>query len=100
MEDPSCQLCACGQSQTNKHILSNCSSAAALRRYTVRHNDILSLLGCWLTSAKSASQLLYADLSDARALPVRDLFTSCRLDLAIVDNNSIPILELTVTKLI
>ena len=26
----------CGQSQTNKHVLSNCSNAAALRRYTVR----------------------------------------------------------------
>ena len=96
VQDPSCPLCACGQSQTNKHVLSNCSNAAALRRYTVRHNDILSLLISWLTSVKSASQLLYADLSDTRVLPICDLFTSCRPDLAVVDNNSIHILELTV----
>ena len=50
----------------------------------------------WLTSVKSASQLLYADLSDTRVLPICDLFTNCRPDLAIVDNNSIHVLELTV----
>ena len=80
------------------HVLSNCSNAAALRRYTVRHNDILSLLVSWLTSVKSASQLLYADLSDTRVLPICDLFTNCRPDLAIVGNNSIHILELTVCR--
>ena len=92
---PSCPLYACGQSQTNKHVLSNCSNAAALRHYTFRHNDILSLLVSWLTSVKSASQLLYADLSDTRVLPICDIFTNCRPDLAIVDNNSIHILELS-----
>ena len=41
---------------------------------------------------------MYADLSDTRVLPICDLFTNCRPDLAIVDNNSIHILELTVCR--
>ena len=96
IQDPSCPLCACGQAQTNKHVLSNCGNAAALRRYTVRHNDILQPLISWLASIKSANQLLYADLSDAKVLPICDLFNNCRPDLAVVDSSSIHILELTV----
>src|SRR6218665_3702015 len=36
--DSSCQLCNSGKPQTNKHVLSNCSSLAALERYKRRHN--------------------------------------------------------------
>ena len=90
----------CARAASLKQTNMYCQIVAMLllfaARYTVRHNDILSLLVSWLTSVKSASQLLYADLSDTRVLPVCDLFTSCRPDLAIVDNNSIHILELTV----
>ncbi len=50
---------------------------------------------CWLTSIKSASQL-YAVLSDTDVVPICDLFNNYRPDLAIVDCNSIHILELTV----
>ena len=39
-QDPSCPLCASGQTQTNKHVLSNCSCPTALHRYTVRHNAV------------------------------------------------------------
>ena len=45
---------------------------------------------------KSANQLLYADLTDDNVLPICDLFTTFRPDLAVVDTNSIHILELTV----
>ena len=83
-------------SQTNKHVLSNCSSVTALHRYTVRHNDILSLLVFWIKSCISPNQSLYADLADANVLPVCDLFCNCRPDLAICDLNSIHVLELTV----
>ena len=34
----------CGGDQTNKHVLSNCSSADALAQYTDRHNQILELI--------------------------------------------------------
>jgi len=46
--DASCPLCSSGKVQTNKHVLSNCSSATALHRYTTRHNDVLKLLIGWL----------------------------------------------------
>lgn len=96
MQDASCPLCARGIPQTNKHVLSNCGSATALHRYTVRHNDILSLLISWIKLNISPNQSLYADLLDENVLPVCDLFCNCRPDLAVCDANSIHILELTV----
>ncbi len=75
---------------TKKHVLSNCSNPAALRRYTIRYNDILSLLVRWLTSIKSANQLLYADLSDANILPICDLFYS----ITVVPIQPLPMLRL------
>ena len=36
-QDPLCPLCASGQAQTNKHVLSNCSCPTALHRYTDRY---------------------------------------------------------------
>jgi len=96
VQDASCPLCAKGTPQTNKHVLSNCSSATALHRYTVRHNDILSILISWIKASISPNQSLYADISDISVLPVCDLFCNCRPDLAICDMNSIHILELTV----
>src|SRR6218665_3630624 len=46
--DASCQLRNSGKPQTNKHVLSNCSSPAALERYKSRHNGILETMGDWL----------------------------------------------------
>jgi hypothetical protein len=94
--DPSCPLCTNGKPQTNKHVLSNCGSAAALHRYTIRHNEVLSIIVQWLSSTLAAGQKLYADLPDAQVLPVRDLFTSFRPDIAVCDNKSINALELTI----
>src|SRR6218665_57053 len=53
--DSSCQLCNIGKPQTNKHVLSNCSSLAALERYKRRHNGILETLADWLASVLSPS---------------------------------------------
>src|SRR3989442_3463646 len=36
--DPQCQLCKLNINQTNKHVLSNCPSPSALKRYTDRHS--------------------------------------------------------------
>src|SRR6188768_2307530 len=52
----------CNVEQTNKHVLSNCSSTVVLDRYTQRHNEILAILVRWLTAAISTSQLIFADL--------------------------------------
>ena len=95
-QDPNCPLCACGQPQTNKHVLSNCGCPTALHRYTARHNSILALIVAWLRSSVSTGQLLYADLSESNVLLVCDLFQNFRPDIAIANNNSIQILELTV----
>jgi hypothetical protein len=62
----------------------------------VRHNEVLSLIINWLRSSLSANQLIYADLSGSDILPVGDLFNGFRPDIAIADDNSICILELTV----
>ena len=45
--DPLCALCS-SKPQTNKHVLSNCRSPTALRRYIIRHNEVLLLVVEWL----------------------------------------------------
>ena len=57
-QNPSCPLCASGQVQTNKHVLSNCSCPTALHRNTVQHNAVLSLLIDWLRSNISCRMLI------------------------------------------
>ena len=41
----------CNTLQTNKHVLSACSSSTALDRFTARHNAVLSKLLVWLCQA-------------------------------------------------
>ena len=96
VQDATCSLCASGKVQTNKHVLSNCGSPTALRRYTVRHNEMLCLIINWLRSCLTSEQLIYGDLPESNILPVSDLFNCYRPDIAIADNNSICTLELTV----
>ena len=71
-------------------------SPAALRQYTVKHNEVLSLLINWLWSCLAADLLIYADLPGSDIVPVGDLFNSFRPDIAVADDNSICTLELTV----
>jgi len=49
--DPSCPLCK--HIQTNKHVLSNCSSAVVLERYLSRYDQVLEILAEWITSVYS-----------------------------------------------
>ena len=44
------QCLLCGNSQSNKHVLNNCSSNVALLRYRQRHDEILGLICGWLKS--------------------------------------------------
>src|SRR6267154_2112784 len=39
---------SCGLDQTNKHVLSNCSSPAALAQYTDRDNKVLEIMAKWI----------------------------------------------------
>ena len=86
----------CGEDQTNKHVLSNCSSHDALARYTDRHNRILEIIAKWIVPQLKTSQLLYCDLSVPGAYSVCDLFNGVRPDLAVVSPNKIVVGELTV----
>src|SRR6218665_4037492 len=72
--DASCQLCNSGKPQTNKHVLSNCGSLAALERYKRRHNGILETLADWLASALSSSQSLFVDITSEKFHPVGAVF--------------------------
>ena len=62
LADPTCTLCASGAVQTNKHVLSNCSSPTALHRYTTRHNEVLKLLIQWLSTVITKDYSIYSDL--------------------------------------
>ena len=95
--DPSCALCQNNTPQTNKHVLSNCSSQIALDRYTARHNCILELIADWIFRCKSDDQQLHVDLPYSRFHPVGDVFDqTLRPDIVLVDALDIFILELTV----
>jgi hypothetical protein len=67
-KDPICHQCTSGVPQTNKHVLSNCSSEAALSRYTKRHNDILRIIVSWIKSSLPNSYKLFADISCSHCL--------------------------------
>jgi hypothetical protein len=65
-------------------------------------NDILLdtirfyLISNWIVSNIRNDQTFYNDLGDNSAQPVMDLFTAVRPDIAVVDNVSVTILELTI----
>jgi hypothetical protein len=60
--DPFCGLCNMDAYQTNKHVLSNCSSVIALKRYTLRHNAILEILANWIAESLPFNNKLFVDL--------------------------------------
>ena len=93
--NPNCPLC--NQAQTNKHVLSNCSSAIALTRYTKRHNNILEILLNWISSNLNPDSTLYADLPHFKSHPIVDIFTTFRPDIAVKKAKQIHTLELTIS---
>src|SRR2546425_2443124 len=94
--DPNCPLCKINQPQTNKHVLANCSSPVALTRYTERHNEVLQILYMWIKSVTSPNQQVLADLKDANNLSTSSLFKNLRPDIAVCDDRSVKVLELTI----
>ena len=86
----------CHASQTNKHVLSNCSNPSALKRYLDRHNKILALLANWFTAKMETDCTLFVDLPGSCFKQTQDLFVGVRPDMAIVKNNNILAIELTI----
>jgi len=84
----------CHVSQTNKHVLNNCSAEAALDRYKVRHDAILHIMGPWLLNMVKAGAKLFMDIPGYNSPSV--IFHNLRPDIAVTLNNRITILELTV----
>ena len=92
--DPNCNICRKSIPQTNKHLLSNCSSL--LERYTSRHNAILEKLVQWIDTHKSASQCLLVDLPSSRLNPIECVFqSSVHPDIVIQESARVLVLELT-----
>ena len=93
----SSNLCPlCNAVQSNKHVLSNCSHPHALSRYTNRHNKILELLAAWFSTSLDNKLTLYVDLPGSKYMQVSDIFSSLRPDMAIVKDNLVFVLELTI----
>ena len=78
--DAACSLCQA--IQTNKHVLSHCSSPVVLDRYKKRHDDVLSILANWVKGALKDEGRLYVDLSEGGYRPLGDILESLRPDLA------------------
>src|ERR1051325_7057142 len=94
--NPKCMLCL-NQDQTNKHVLSNCSSSAAPGRYTTRHNSVLLLVANWLKSVIASDQAMFVDLPGHQFNSPDMLFSNLRPDIAVTVNKStLFILQLTV----
>jgi len=94
-QNPNCSLCGVAP-QTNKHVLNNCGSPAALDRYKVRHDAALNSICRWLSSVIDPSDTLHADLPDSNYKPLDTLFKNLRPDIAIVKGKLIILCELTI----
>ena len=94
IESASCNLCS--NSQTNKHVLSNCSSAVALDRFLIRHNAILSLLADWLQSVLNMANFNLCVNLEGGFAPINTVFETLRPDIVIYSQTNIYTLELTI----
>jgi hypothetical protein len=86
----------CGAVQTNKYVLTNCSNQIVLARFLSRHNKILELLANWFSVHISNDSKLFVDLPNSSYMQTLDLFNNLRPDLAILCNDVVHVVELTV----
>src|SRR6266536_6045917 len=91
-KDSRCPLCQ--NEQTNKHVLSNCSSQTALERYKDRYDGVLSILVNWIKLNLKPNCSLYVDLEGSSYKQLSELFQSLRPDIAIKSESCIDTLEL------
>ena len=93
-KDSACPLCQ--KIQTNKHVLSNCSSTIALKRYTTSHDSVLDILAAWILTSKLPNSSLHVDSASDCFRKVNEIFLSVRPDIVIASPNRIVTLELTI----
>jgi len=93
----SVNLCPlCNVSQTNKHVLSNCSHTDVLKRYLDRHNTILTLLANWFKSKITNGYILCVDLPGSCFKQTQDLLVGLRPDIVIMNDKELVVTELTI----
>ena len=80
--DPRCLLCR--NIQSNKHVLSCCSSNIALERYKTRHDKVLKILVDWIISNSKPNRTVFVDLEGVEYKPLSNIFVSLRPDIAIL----------------
>ena len=83
----------CKMLETENHVLNNCSFAASQGRYTWRHNAVLRHIVSIIKAKLLPGSVLYVDLPGYNS--PGDLFIRFRPDLAVVNENSVSVLELT-----
>ena len=72
-QSPNCRLC--GAIQSNKHVLSNCSSPSMLEKYKKRHDAILDILIKGLDPLLDKNSAIYADPPLSSARQISELFS-------------------------
>lgn len=92
---PVCQLCP--ERQTLQHVLNHCSVALRMRRYNIRHDDILLSLYKFAASHLHREDCITVDLPGKNYCFPQDVTTTdSRPDLVIWNTKSIYLVELTV----
>ena len=83
----------CSLSETENHVLNNCTFAATQGRYTWRHNSVLSILASHFQTHLHPGYELLVELPGYEGPDT--LFSSILPDISIVHNSSVSVLELT-----
>ena len=89
-----CNLCE--RKQTQLHVLSNCSVAANEKRYTWRHNNVLTTLSHYMMQLREDGYTIYVDL-EGKKNPA-GLFKTFRPDMVIRKNDDITVIEYTIFR--
>jgi len=90
-DDDKCPWCA--QRETDRHVLSNCTTSLNEGRYTWRHNAVLKEIIAVIQPRLNPSYILYCDLPGYRN--PAEVFPHSRPDVAVEANGVYYVLELT-----
>lgn len=88
-----CSLCN-QKTQTQHHILNNCSRGADEKRYTWRHDSVLHTMAYHLERITTKGYKLFVDIPEYDT--PGNLFTSQRPDIAFKKGNDVYVVELTI----
>jgi hypothetical protein len=95
LSSPKCQLC--GETQSLAHVLNSCQKALELRRFTIRHDDILGVIFNFISHHMPYGMKATVDLPDhVYTFPQNIAPTDLRPDIVIWNSQSIYLIELSV----